>query len=122
MISIETKGMRELENRLKKISKVASDELARVCLEESKKALAKAQEKVPVDTGYLRDTAFATLTKRNKYRSDVRFGYDAPYAGMVHERPATRGYHWFTRAVEASGMAKRILSHVRSRVVMAWRR
>jgi hypothetical protein len=68
--------------------------------------LRKAQRLVPVDTGFLRNSAFVRQPEWNGQGFKVSLGYRAPYAIFVHEGPHSSGRKWLEKAFNAfSGSA-----------------
>jgi len=105
MISFRLKGMEQLEKRLKSMPKRVQDEMGRAMRDEAVAVLAKAQESVPYDTGYLMSTGDVRDVRVNQHRTDIDVGYTAPYAIYVHSR-----FPWLLRAFQerANGFARRI--------------
>ena len=69
--------------------------IPKVSTQIAEEVLAEATKLVPVKTGNLRDSGHIHPAPGGG--RVVR--YDAKYALIVHERPATRGYKWLERAV-----------------------
>lgn len=136
---MEVRGLEQLQAKLKKLAPAAARALETALIQDVAGAVMKeAQRTVPVVTGRLRSSAFVRKVARNQYRTDLRFGYDAPYAVYVHEIPYTgrttrgkigaknngKGYKWLQRAyyrVRASAV-NRAWNRVRSEVRKVWGR
>lgn len=110
MIRAQLEGYQKLQKRLKDLPPRAAKAAQAAMVREAGAAMDLAQKAVPVKTGRLRSSAFVTV-----FKTVTNFGYRAPYAAMVHERPTGRGYKWFERAVRQSfrGLANRVAAAVK---------
>lgn len=94
-LKIQIQGLEPLRKKLEKLAPAAADALHAQVLAEAGSVMNEAQQRVPVVTGRLRSSAFVREVQRNQYRTDVAYGYEAPYAIFVHEIPydghTTRG-------------------------------
>lgn len=87
-----------MQRKLQRVKSALANELPKAFVDEANKVMSEAQNNVPVITGRLRSSAYVRTVARNQHRTDVRFGYDAPYAASVHENPNSRGWKWLYNA------------------------
>lgn len=115
MISFKIQGMEQLQQTLKSMPKRVQNEMGRAMRDEAVAVLAKAQELVPYDTGYLMSTGDVRDVRKNQHRTDIEVSYTAPYAVHVHEDPRGRGWKWLSKAFQArmSGLSRRIADRLR---------
>ena len=101
-IYVQVEGVEALKKKLAHLGKRAQAAFEDALILEAGAVMNEGQRRVPVVTGRLRSSAFVRPVQRNQYRSDLRFGYAAPYAIYVHEIPGGRGYKWLANAVNAT--------------------
>ncbi len=106
MIRFELQGMEKIRERFKGLTKRGLDAMEAALIAEAGEVMNTGQTLVPVVTGRLRSSAYVRKVSRNQHRSDLRFGYAAPYAVFVHERPG-RGYKWLRRALAMTANARK---------------
>lgn len=122
MIKVQIKGLEATQRRLKKLSRTTDAAVENGLVKVAGAILNEAQEIVPVVTGRLRSSAFIEKTKR-KDRNEIRFGYRAPYALIVHERRTGRGFKWLERAArDALQRVKQSVAREVYAAIAAWRR
>ncbi len=71
--------------RLRKLVAVAESESERALSETAAEIIDLARRRVPVDTGFLSQSHFINRPTKRSGRRDVVFGFNAYYAGLVHE-------------------------------------
>ena len=120
-ITVKLTGLEALQARLKRVQKVTADTTFRRLVVKVSACMTEAQKTVPVVTGRLRSTAFVRKQAANQYRQDLHFGYEAPYASFVHERPEGRGYQWMRKAF-LKVLRGRGVAEVKQEVIAAVRR
>lgn len=113
-LKLQVKGLADMRKRMRARGNAASQALDKATVAELGAVMNAAQQTVPVITGRLRSSAFIRKD-RSTGRTDISFGYDAPYATNVHENPFSRGYKWVERAWQKvrSGMLGRIGAQVK---------
>jgi hypothetical protein len=110
MIKMQIQGLEQLQKTLKAMPKRVQNEMGRAMRDEADGVLAKAQELVPRDTGYLASTGEVRDVRKNQHRTDLSVEYGAEYAIYNHENPKVRGYRWLARAFQSrmSGLSRRV--------------
>src|SRR3990167_5454214 len=138
MVKVEVRGMEALQARLKRTSATLAREAPKAVRVFAGEGMNEAQKRVPVVTGRLRSSAYIREVKRNQHRTDVRFGYEAPYAVFVHEIPYSgrttrgkpgalrngKGYKWLQRAFQKvkRNSASRVMDRIKHAVRTTWER
>lgn len=114
-LRVEIHGIEKLKRRFEKLGRSVPAAVEKALIEEAAEIIGEAQKTVPVLTGELRTSAYIDRVKRNQHRSDVRAGYLANYASIVHEAPGGRGYHWLLKAATRvrRGFKAKVLSAIR---------
>jgi hypothetical protein len=115
-LRIEMQGLERLKASLHSLGRRVEAAAEAALMEEAGRVMGAAQKDVPVDTGRLRSSAFVRQVRRNQHRTDVAFGYTAPYAVAVHERPGTRHHHWLQHAADRvlAGLVGRVMRRVKA--------
>jgi hypothetical protein len=115
-LKIEVYNLESLRRRLNGLGAKAEDAFEASMVDEAQMVIDAAQQTVPVVSGRLRSSAFVRKVARNQHRSDIRFGYDAPYASQVHERPGGKGYKWLATAANRllHGMSGRVAARIKA--------
>lgn len=83
-VKVSLEGVSVVLRNLKRQKVVRARTMAKGMLKAGLHLQRKSQEVVPVDTGFLRASAFTTKTG-TEFDADVRVGYTADYAIFVHE-------------------------------------
>ena len=80
------RGVKEMTRNLKRASKVYRKLAGKGLASEGERLRALAVDLTPVQTGFLRGSAFVNDPKESGSGAKVTVGYTAPYATSVHER------------------------------------
>lgn len=123
-IEIEIKGADKLAQILRTIANVAPDALAGALYEEGESIRAESQERVPVDTGVLKNSAFvATEGQGDSFAVQVGYGgAAAEYAVVQHEDMTLRHDDGGPKFLEnpalehAKDMGERLAARIRARM------
>lgn len=116
-IELDTRGLyRKMVDYSKAGSEAVTEATRMVCeeiMEDSR------NNYCPVVTGYLKSTGHVEVVKRGSQGAEVHMVYDAPYAWIVHERPASIGQGKnkylstpFYKADAAVNLSRRILRKI----------
>jgi len=88
-----------LQARLRKLRRIADHETERAMVDTAGEILELSRTRVPVDTGFLSKSVFINRPTKRSGRLDVVFGFEAPYAGIVHETYAGfKGERYYLRS------------------------
>ncbi len=114
-IRVEVHGIEQLRAKFAQAGPKVQTAVEVALVEQASRTMEEAQKSVPVLTGELRTSVTPEKKKVATYRSDIRIGYRAIYAAIVHESQGSRGYQWFARA------AKRAMAGFKQRLAQALR-
>ena len=84
-ISFQLRGLKDIQRRLAALSVSGKAAVARRLYAEAQSILNVARNLTPIDTGFLRQSAFVELPEINGDMVRVTLGYAAEYAVPVHE-------------------------------------
>lgn len=99
--------------RLRKLIVIAENESERALSETAAEIIDLARRRVPVDTGFLSQSHFINRPTKRSGRRDVVFGFNAYYAGLVHETYAgVKGERYYLQSA-----VDEIAPNLRERVV-----
>ena len=121
-ITARLRGSRKLERTLKKLGREAPKALARALFQEAEQIMAKSKPLVPVKTGALRASGHVQPPVITGTKVKVVLGYGgaaAPYAVVVHEKPARHNAPTQNKYLEKPfneaipGMASRLAKRLR---------
>jgi hypothetical protein len=90
-IKARIRGSKALQRELKKRGREAPKAMAKALFQEAERIMGKSKRIVPVDKGPLRASGHVQLPEIRGKKVSVTLGYGgaaAPYAVIVHEKPA----------------------------------
>lgn len=100
MTVVQIDGLSEIRSTLSKFGVDIDKAIERALHNAAKEVIQLSSDKVPVQTGHLRDSVYFTLSG-----DSVEVGYKAPYAVDVHERTERPGAKFLENALnEFSGV------------------
>lgn len=86
LFDAELKGLEGIITDVRKLSESLDSDIAGHLYRTGHKVLTYSMEKVPVDTGFLKNTGYVDRPIRGISEITVRVGYHARYSLAVHER------------------------------------